>query len=63
MYVRLIKSIILLIMAGIIAVLLIAAYVVTPVVSWLVANPLAGLVLFAIMIILASIALIRELST
>jgi len=50
-------------MAGIIAVLLIAAYVVTPVVSWLVANPLAGLVLFAIMIILASIALIRELRT
>ncbi len=58
-----IKSIILLIIAGIIAVLLIAAYVVTPVVGWLVANPLAGLILFAIMIILASIAFIRELRT
>jgi hypothetical protein len=52
-----------LIIAGILAVLLIAAYVVTPIVSWLMANPLAGLVLFAVVVLLVSAALIRELKT
>ncbi len=56
-------NLLLLIIAGVLAMLLITAYVVTPVVSWLLANPLAGLVLLAVVVLLVSVALVRELKT
>jgi hypothetical protein len=39
--------------------LLITAYVITPIISWLVVNPLGGIVLLVIVVVLASV-LVRE---
>lgn len=41
------------------AALLITAYVITPIISWLVVNPLGGIVLLVIVVVLASV-LVRE---
>jgi hypothetical protein len=41
------------------AALLITAYVITPITSWLVVNPLGGIVLLVIVVVLTSV-LVRE---
>jgi hypothetical protein len=41
------------------AALLITAYVITPIISWLVVNPLGGIVLLVIVVVLTSV-LVRE---
>jgi len=41
------------------AALLITAYIITPILSWLVMNPLGGIVLLVITVILAAV-LVRE---
>ncbi len=53
-------NIILLIIAFVLAVLLIAAYVITPIISWLVMNPIWGVVLLVVIGILVSVVFIRE---
>jgi hypothetical protein len=53
-------NIILLIIAFVLAVLLIAAYVITPIISWLVTNPIWGVVLLVVIGILVSVVFVRE---
>ena len=56
---RLVFTILLLLIIIFLAALLVTAYVITRIISWLVANPLGGIVLLVITVILASV-LIRE---
>jgi len=56
---RLASTILLLFTTIFLAALLITAYVITPIISWLVMNPLAGIVLLVITVILAAV-LVRE---
>jgi len=53
-------NIVLLIIAFVLAVLLIAAYVITPIISWLVTNPFWGVVLLVVIVILVSVVFVRE---
>ena len=48
---------IILILAG----LLITTYVITPIISWLAMNPLGGVALFVVIVVLAAILLIEEI--
>ena len=45
----------------ILAVLLMTAYIITPIISWLVMNPLGGVALLGVITVLASILLIEEI--
>ena len=45
----------------ILAVLLMTAYITTPIISWLMMNPLGGVALLGVIIVLASILLIEEI--
>jgi len=56
---RLASTILLLFTTIFLAALLITAYIITPIISWLVVNPLAGIVLLVITVILAAV-LVRE---
>ena len=56
---RLVLTIMLLFTILFLAALLITAYVITPIISWLVVNPLGGIVLLVIVVILTSV-LVRE---
>ncbi|MEA2089355.1 MAG: hypothetical protein U9O89_01160 [Thermoproteota archaeon] len=58
---RLILTILLLLAIIFLAALLITAYVITPIISWLVINPLGGVGLLVIIVILASALFIREI--
>jgi len=55
----LVLTILLLLIVIFLAALLITAYVITPIISWLVMNPLGGIVLLVITVILAGV-LARE---
>ena len=54
-------TILLLLIILVLAALLITAYVITPVISWLVMNPLGGVALLGVITVLASILLIEEI--
>ena len=56
---RLVLTILFLFTVLFLAALLITAYVITPIISWLVVNPLGGLALLVIVVVLASV-LVRE---
>ena len=56
---RLALTILLLFTTIFLAALLITAYIITPIIGWLVVNPLAGTVLLVITVILAAV-LVRE---
>jgi hypothetical protein len=56
---RFVLTIMLLFTILFLAALLITAYVITPIISWLVVNPLGGIVLLVIVVVLASV-LVRE---
>lgn len=56
---RLVLAILLLLIILFLAALLVTAYVITPIISWLVMNPLGGIVLLVITVILAAV-LVRE---
>jgi membrane protein implicated in regulation of membrane protease activity len=56
---RLMFTILLLLATIFLAALLITAYIITPIITWLVANPLAGVALLIIVIVLGAV-LIRE---
>jgi len=56
---RFVLTILLLFTILFLAALLITAYVITPIISWLVVNPLGGIVLLVIVVVLASV-LVRE---
>ena len=45
----------------ILAALLITTYVITPIISWLAMNPLGGVALFVVIVVLAAILLIEEI--
>ena len=45
----------------ILSALLITAYIVNPIISWLVMNPLVGVALLVVIVILASILFIEEI--
>jgi len=54
-------TILLFLIIFILAALLIKAYVIAPIISWLVMNPLGGVALLGVIIVLASILLIEEI--
>ena len=56
---RLVLTILFLFTVLFLAALLITAYVITPIISWLVVNPLGGIALLVIVVVLASV-LVRE---
>jgi hypothetical protein len=56
---RFVLTIMLLFTILFLAALLITAYVITPIISWLVVNPLGGIVLLVIVVVLTSV-LVRE---
>ena len=57
--IRLVLTILFLFTVLFLAALLITAYVITPIISWLVVNPLGGIALLVIVVVLASV-LVRE---
>ena len=54
-------SILMLLIIILLAALLITAYVITPIISWLVMNPLGGVALLAIIVTLACVLFFREI--
>jgi hypothetical protein len=59
--VGLMLTILMLFIILILAALLITAYVITPIIGWLMMNPLGGVALFVVIVVLASILLIEEI--
>ena len=57
--IRLVLTILFIFTVLFLAALLITAYVITPIISWLVVNPLGGIALLVIVVVLASV-LVRE---